>query len=304
MRVMARRVFLFIITNILVVITLQIVATLVLSFLGAGSLITSPAFQGLIVWAVVWGFGGAFISLAISRLMAKWMMGVKVIDPNTQNSQERQLVQTVYGLAQRAGLPKMPEVGYYESPELNAFATGPSKRRSLVAVSTGLLQSMNADQIEGVLGHEITHISNGDMVTMTLIQGVVNSFVLFFSRIIASIIGQQVEERMRFVVEFVASIVLQILFGLLGSLLVNYFSQRREFRADAGGAALAGKRKMISALQGLARVHLQQAPLEDQQPALATLKISSSGGGLLSKIMSTHPPLEERIRRLEELPTA
>jgi heat shock protein HtpX len=301
---MARRVFLFIITNILVVITLQIVATLVLSFLGAGSLITSPAFQGLIVWAVVWGFGGAFISLAISRLMAKWMMGVKVIDPNTQNSQERQLVQTVYGLAQRAGLPKMPEVGYYESPELNAFATGPSKRRSLVAVSTGLLQSMNADQIEGVLGHEITHISNGDMVTMTLIQGVVNSFVLFFSRIIASIIGQQVEERMRFVVEFVASIVLQILFGLLGSLLVNYFSQRREFRADAGGAALAGKRKMISALQGLARVHLQQAPLEDQQPALATLKISSSGGGLLSKIMSTHPPLEERIRRLEELPTA
>lgn len=297
---MAKRIFLLIFTNLLVIVTLQLVAALVFSLLGGGSFLGSPAFTQLVLWATVWGFGGAFISLAMSRIMAKWMMGVKVIDPQRAFGSEAELVEMVHNLAQKAGLRVMPEVGIYDSPEINAFATGPTRNRSLVAVSSGLLQQMNRGQIEGVLGHEIAHVTNGDMVTMTLIQGVVNSFVLLFSRLVASVLAQQVEERNRYWVEFAAYFVLQIVFGILGSIVVNWFSQVREFRADAGGARLAGKTNMIAALQQLARVHSMQIGQEDAQPALATLKISSTGGGLMSKLFSSHPPLEERIRRLEQ----
>jgi len=231
----------------------------------------------------------------MSRQMAKWMMKVKVIDPMTHDNELRKLVNTVHDLARRAGLPKMPEVGIYESPEVNAFATGPSKSRSLVAVSSGLLQRMDSDSVEGVLGHEIAHIANGDMVTMTLIQGVVNAFVIFFSRIIATVIGQNVDRDKRFMVEFVSIIVLQIAFGMLGAIVVNYFSRAREFRADAGGAHLAGRDRMVRALQALGSV---VAPIEKDHKGFATLKINDKKSW--ARVFSTHPSLEERIARLQK----
>lgn len=289
---MAKRVFLFILTNILVLLTVQIVYGLAV---GAGLI---PPFgagmAGLAAFSLVWGMGGALISLLMSRQMAKWMMKVKVIDPMTQDHELRKLVGTVHDLARRAGLPKMPEVGIYDSPEVNAFATGPSKSRSLVAVSSGLLQRMDQESVEGVLGHEIAHIANGDMVTMTLIQGVVNAFVIFFSRIIATVIGQNVDRDKRFIVEFVSIIVLQIVFGILGSLVVNWFSRWREFRADAGGAHLAGRDRMIRALQSLNAVKM---PVQKDQQGYAALKISDESGW--TRLFSTHPRLEERIARLQ-----
>jgi heat shock protein HtpX len=196
-------------------------------------------------------------------------------------------------LTDRAGLPT-PEVGIYDSPEVNAFATGPTRSRSLVAVSTGLLRGMQRDEVEGVLAHEVAHIQNGDMVTMTLIQGVVNAFVLFLARFIANILRSAVDERMSGLVYFMTVIALQIGLGLLGSVVVAWFSRAREFRADAGSAALAGKGKMIAALQRLQQNTLM---IENQHPALATLKISGTRGGLA--LLSTHPPLEARIAALQ-----
>ena len=183
--------------------------------------------------------GGAFISLQMSRFIAKQAMGVQLVDGRTGQPDADWLYATVRQLTDRAGLP-MPEVGIYESPEVNAFATGPSKSRSLVAVSTGLLRTMQRDEVEGVLAHEVAHIGNGDMVTMTLIQGVVNAFVMFFARVIASLLRNAVDERMSGAVFFMTVIVLQIVLGLLGSVVVAWFSRAREFRADAGGATLAG----------------------------------------------------------------
>lgn len=289
---MLKRVFLFALVNILVLVTVQViygmaVAAGLIPPLGGGMV-------GLAAFSLIWGMGGAFISLLMSRQMAKWMMKVQVIDPMTQNHEHRKLVGTVHDLARRAGLPKMPEVGIYESPEVNAFATGPSKSKSLVAVSSGLLQRMDQESVEGVLGHEVAHIANGDMVTMTLIQGVVNAFVIFFSRIIATVIGQNVDRDKRFIVEFVSIIVLQIVFGILGSVVVNYFSRWREFRADAGGANLAGRDRMVRALQSLGAVI---APIEKDHKGFATLKINDKKSW--ARIFSTHPSLEERIARLQ-----
>jgi heat shock protein HtpX len=248
--------------------------------------------------------GGAFISLALSRVMAKWMMGVQVIDPNTRDPGLQELVQMVHNLARGAKLPAMPEVGIYDSPEVNAFATGPTKSRALVAVSTGLLNRMRGPEIEGVLGHEITHVSNGDMVTMTLLQGVVNAFVMFASRAIAFAISQGMRSRddrdRGFegspVVFFLVRMVLEIVFMFLGWMIIAAFSRWREYRADAGGARLAGRQNMIGALQSLQRTYEFVDP--NAQPAVAALKISSHPVGL-GRFFASHPPLSERIARLQ-----
>ena len=290
-----KRIFLFMAVNILVVTTLSIV----LNILGVGHYITPYGLDmsALLKFCFVWGMGGAFISLAISRIMAKFAMGVKVIDPATASGEAAWLVQTVHQLAKSAMLPAMPEVGIYQSPELNAFATGPTKSRALVAVSTGLLERMSHDQVEGVLSHEITHISNGDMVTMTLIQGVVNAFVMFLARIIAFAISQNVKEGNRRGVQMMVTFALEIGLSLLGMIVVAAFSRRREFRADAGGAQLAGREKMITALQALQRGF--GTAVDNRGPALATMKISGKRGGFLA-LLSTHPPLETRIARLQQ----
>lgn len=256
-------------------------------------------YESLLVFCALWGFGGAFISLALSRVMAKWMMGVKVIDPATTDPELRGLVSRVHELSRRAGLETMPEVGYYESDELNAFATGPSKNRSLVAVSTGLLRQMDRREVDGVLAHEVAHIANGDMVTMTLVQGVVNVFVMFLARVIGFFASQFVSEERRSLVQFGIVIALEIALGFLGMIVVGFFSRRREYRADAGGASLSGRENMIAALERLKANHKLPADA-DGQPALATLKISGKAGGFWS-LFSTHPDLDDRIQRLRRV---
>jgi heat shock protein HtpX len=292
--VWAKRIVLFLITNILVMLTI----TILLQLLGLryGMSAYGIDYGQLMVFCLVWGMAGSFISLALSRILAKRMMGVQVIDPNTRDPQERTLVEIVHNLARGAGLPAMPEVGYYNSPEVNAFATGPTKSRALVAVSSGLLQRMNRDEVEGVLGHEVTHVANGDMVTMTLLQGVVNAFVLFFARVIAFAVSQGVREESRGMVQFAVIMVLQIVLGLLGAIVVAAFSRWREFRADRGGAQLAGTGKMVAALERLRR----NAELVDtRQEALATLKINGAPSRF-AMLFATHPPLDERITRLQQ----
>lgn len=289
-----KRISLFIITNILIMFTI----TFVVQLLGIQPYLTKQGIQikQLAAFCLVWGFGGAFISLAMSRIIAKWSMGVQLINPNTTNQNERWLLDKVYNLARMAQLPKMPEVGIYNSQEVNAFATGPSKSRSLVAVSTGLFQRMDQREIEGVLGHEITHISNGDMVTMTLLQGLVNSFVLFLSRLIAFLVSQSVEGRSRYMVRFIVTIVLDIALTLLGSIVVASFSRRREYRADAGGAKLAGRDSMVAGLRKLQSMYEYNDP---RQTAVSAFKISSKKRTGLLALLASHPPLEARIKRLE-----
>jgi heat shock protein HtpX len=286
-----KRIFLFIATNFAIMITLSIV----LSVLGFAGYLRPDGidYAALMMFSLVWGFGGAGISLMMSRWMAKHAMGVQLIDGRTGHSDLDWLYATVRQQVDRAGLP-MPEVGVYESPEVNAFATGPSKRRSLVAVSTGLLRTMRREEVEGVLGHEVSHIANGDMVTMTLVQGVVNAFVMFFARVIANIVRNAVDERISFIASFVVLIVLQIVLGLFGMMVVGWFSRAREFRADAGAAALAGRDKMIAALR---RLQTTRELIDQSHPALATMKISGTRSWLA--LMSTHPPIETRIAALE-----
>ncbi len=290
-----KRIFLFMAVNILIIATLSIVT----SVLGIQPYLDAKGinYTSLLVFCTIWGFGGAFISLALSRKMAKWMMGVKLIDQSTRDSRLQSIVLRVHEYSKRAGLTVMPEVGVYDSPDVNAFATGPSRSRSLVAVSTGLLDRMNDAETEGVLAHEVAHIANGDMVTMTLIQGVINVFVMFLARILANIVGQFVDENKRFIVQFAVIIALEILLGMLGMLVVSAFSRKREFRADLGGAKYAGKEKMLAALTKLkvnSRIDLSQ---EDDQPALASFKISGKASRF-SKLFSTHPDLDDRIERL------
>lgn len=299
--VWAKRIFLFAVVNILVMVTV----TTVTSLLGVGSYIGPYGLDigNLAVFCLIWGMVGSFISLAISRIMAKWMMGVQLVDPNTHNHELRDLVVTVYRLAEQAGIPR-PEVGVYQSAEVNAFATGPTKSRSLVAVSTGLLNVMNRDDRNGVLAHEIAHIANGDMVTLTLIQGIVNSFVMFFARIIGWAASQALrgdrDERGSPMVQMMVTIVCEILLSILGSMVVAAFSRYREYKADAGGARLAGRPNMIGALQKLQA--LQGREVESEHPegdrALAAFKISGKRGRFAA-LFSTHPPLEERIARLK-----
>lgn len=294
---LAKRILLFIVTNILVIATLSIL----MSLLGIQPYLEGKGinYQSLLLFCVLWGFGGAFISLALSRVMAKWMMGVKVIDPQTSDYELRGLVQKVHVFARKAGIEKIPEVGYYEADDLNAFATGPTKNRSLVAVSTGLLQNMSEEEIEGVLAHEVAHIANGDMVTMTLVQGVVNAFVMFLARVVGFFASQFVDEEKRPMVQFGVVLALEILLGMLGMIVVASFSRRREYRADAGGALFSSRSNMIAALERLKANH--EIPHSEEQTAIASLKISGKAGGFL-KLFSTHPDLDDRIALLKKSP--
>ncbi|SDB80950.1 protease HtpX [Shouchella lonarensis] len=304
---MPKRILLFILTNILVLTTIGIVWSLITRFTGMNSSYYTGGpglgidFGTLLVLSAVIGFSGAFVSLAISRWVAKKMMGVKVIDPDGPlTSRERMVVEKVHRLSRAAGLMHMPEVGIYNSPEVNAFATGPSKKKSLVAVSSGLLDVMDDDAIEGVIAHEVAHVANGDMVTMTLLQGIVNTFVVFLSRIAAIIVSRFVREEMQFIVQFIAVIVFQILFSILGSLVVMAFSRYREFHADRGGADLAGRDKMAHALRSL-KAYIDRAHVDHgtNDAAVQTMKISGPGG--IARLFSSHPELDERIARLERM---
>lgn len=288
-----RRIALFIATNLAIMVTLSVV----FSLLGIGGYIQPDGglnYTALMVFSLVWGMGGAFISLQISRWMAKRAMGVQLIDGRSGREELAWVYRTVEQLAQKAHLP-MPEVGVYDSPEVNAFATGPSKRRSLVAVSSGLLRGMRREEVEGVLAHEMAHIQNGDMVTLTLIQGVVNAFVIFFARVIANIVRNMVDSRNAAMVGFVVTIVLDILLGILGAMIVAWFSRAREFRADAGAAQLSSRENMIGALQRLMKTH---ELVDDRNQALATMKIAGGRKNWMA-FFSTHPPLEARIAALE-----
>jgi len=285
----------FILTNVLVMVTIGIAWSLISHFLGLAGV--NQYLPTLMAFCLVWGMGGAFISLLMSKFAAKTFYGVQMIDPQTSQPELRQLVEKVHELARAAKLPQMPEVGIYESADVNAFATGPSKKNSLVAVSTGLLQRMNDREIEGVLGHEISHIANGDMVTMTLIQGVVNAFAMFFSRVLANILASNVDEKYRGIVHFLCVIVGDIAFTLLGSIVVNYYSRKREFRADAGSARISSASNMIASLRRLQALH-EAPPAADD--ALATLKISGrEKKGSLADLFMTHPALQDRINALE-----
>lgn len=291
----AKRIFFFVLVNILVVLTLSISLTIITQFFG----IEFSGMGGMLVIYSILGMGGAFISLFLSKWMAKKTFGLQMLDARAQGHEERAIVEMVHRLSKQAGLKVMPEVGIYHSQEINAFATGPSKNNSLVAVSSGLLQQMDQNQVEGVIGHEIAHIANGDMVTLTLIQGIVNTVVLLVSRILASIVANALSGNREgggsFWMQYGLYIAFQLILGILGSVVVNFFSRWREFRADAGGAKYAGRDKMISALQALAR-NKEQFDHKDQ--AFASMKINGKAGKLAA-LFSTHPPLEERIRRLE-----
>ncbi|MGI2070871.1 protease HtpX [Shewanella baltica] len=283
-----KRIFLLIATNLAVL----LVASIVMSILG----VNTSTMGGLLVFAAIFGFGGAFISLAISKWMAKKTMGCEVIT-TPRDSTERWLVGTVARQAKQAGI-KMPEVAIYQSPDMNAFATGPSKDNSLVAVSTGLLYGMSQDEIEGVLAHEVSHVANGDMVTLTLIQGVVNTFVIFAARVVAGIINNFVSsndeegEGLGMFAYMAVVFVLDMLFGILASIIVAYFSRIREYKADEGAARLAGKGKMIAALE-----RLRQGPESTAMPAQMSA-FGINGKRSMAEMMMSHPPLEKRIAAL------
>ena len=285
------RIGLFLATNVAIMVLISII----FQVLGLEGILAENGvdlnLQALLVLSAVIGFGGSIISLLMSKWLAKKTMGVQIIE-TPSNEAESWLVGTVQRQAQQAGIG-MPEVGIFDSPSPNAFATGANKNSALVAVSTGLLQSMNRGEVEAVLGHEVSHVANGDMVTMTLIQGVVNTFVVFFSRIVGHFIDRVVfkTERGYGPGYYIGSIVAQIVFSLLANIIVAWFSRRREFRADSGGANLSSKRKMADALRALQRVHEPQ-PLPNEMAAFGI------NGGLKS-LFSTHPPLEERIAALE-----
>ena len=290
---MAKRILLFLITNLAVVATI----TVILSILGVGRFETASGLdiRALLVYCLVWGMVGSFISLQMSRWMAKRATGMRLVDGQTGHGDLDWVYATVARLAKQADLP-MPEVGVYDSGEVNAFATGPSKSRSLVAVSTGLLRAMRRDEVEGVLAHEVAHIANGDMVTMTLLQGVINAFVMFFARLIAHVVVSRSDRDNQNSggMYFLVVIVLQIVLGILGSMITAWFSRHREFRADRGGATLAGRERMLAALRRLASQH---ELVDNSQQSLATLKINGVRGWMA--LLSTHPPLEVRIAALE-----
>ncbi len=296
---MAKRVLLLVLTNVLILLTILFFTKI----LGLDRFLTQSGmkWQFLLVFAAVIGFGGAFLSLAISRIMARWALGVSVIDPQTHDPGERRLVERVYELCRRAGLPVMPQVGVYESEEVNAFATGPTRSRSLVAVSSGLLSRLDERAVTGVLAHEVSHIQNGDMVTMTLLQGVVNTFVVFLSRVIAYLVamaarGDEEGSPFPMITYFIVSIIMEIFLAILGSLVVMAYSRHREFGADAGGAQKAGKDNMIHALESLRET---TELVDTSARAMNTLKIAGGGGWM--RLFASHPPLEERIERLRQV---
>jgi heat shock protein HtpX len=285
------RVLLYVATNFAILTVLFIV----LNLLGIGQ---TTQGTGLLIMALLFGFGGSMISLFISKWMAKRSMGVQIIEQPTTPF-EQWLFETVRHQSERSGI-RMPEIGIFDSPEPNAFATGWNRNDALVAVSTGLLQKMNKDEVEAVVGHEISHVANGDMVTLSLIQGVLNTFVI----VLARLIGGFVDSAMRGqdnqggvgIGYFVVSIIAEIVLGFLASIIVLWFSRYREFRADAGGANLAGREKMISALRALQRVH---EPHDLPAGEFAAFGISGGIGDGIKKLFASHPPLEERIAALQ-----
>lgn len=285
---------LFVVTNLAIVLVLGII----LSLFGVGRILDEQGIgldlYNLLIFAAVFGFGGSLISLAISKWTAKRMTGAKVITSPASET-EMWLVQTVTRQAKQAGIG-MPEVAIYDAPDVNAFATGMRRNNALVAVSTGLLRSMDRDEAEAVLAHEVSHVANGDMVTLALIQGVVNTFVIVASRVVGHFVDRVVfkTERGHGPAFFVTSILAQIVFGILASTIVFWFSRQREFRADAGSARLAGREKMIAALEKLRR-NVEQPHLPDQ---MAAFGISGNVSRGLKRFFMTHPPLEERIEAL------
>ena len=288
-----KRVFYFLLTNIAIMLVLSITMRL----LGVGPYLNANGlnYNSLLIFSAVMGFGGAFISLAISKWTAKRMSGAVVIEQaNTQT--ERWLLATVRQQADKVGI-KMPEVAIFDSPEVNAFATGMTKNSSLVAVSTGLLRGMTQEEVEAVLAHEVSHIANGDMVTLTLIQGVVNTFVLFLSRVIGNIVDKAVFKTKdgNGPAFFITMIIAEMVLGVLASIIVMWFSRQREFRADAGAANLASSQKMIAALERLKNAH-EPTVLPKQ---MAAFGISSFGGGM-SQLFASHPSLDDRINALKE----
>ena len=289
-----KRIVLFLATNLAIVLVLSVTMRL----LGVEPYLTAQGLNltSLLIFAAVMGFGGSLISLAISKWVAKKSMGVQVIE-SPSNQTEAWLVETVRKYSADAGI-KMPEVGIFNSPEVNAFATGPSKNNSLVAVSSGLLQQMTREEAEAVIGHEVAHAANGDMVTMALIQGVVNTFVMFLSRVIGHTVDRVVfkNEQGHGPAFFITMIVAELVLGILASIIVMWFSRQREFRADRGGASLAGKQNMIAALERLQATH--SGPLPEK---MAAFGISGGGGSGLKRLFMTHPPLEERIAALKAI---
>ncbi len=293
---MGTRIALFLLTNFSIIIVLSFTARI----LGLDDWLAQNGMPGqltgLLVMSLLFGFGGSFISLAISKWMAKRTMGVKVIE-QPSNASEQWLVETVQRQAEQAGIG-MPEVGVFNSPQPNAFATGMQRNNALVAVSSGLLQAMHRDEVEAVLGHEVSHVANGDMVTMGLLQGVLNTFVIFISRVIGLIVDKAV-----FKVErgfgpgyFIVSIIAEVILGFLALIIASWFSRRREFRADVGGAKLAGRKKMISALQRLQTQH----ETEDLPGQLAAFGISGGVKKGFQQLFMSHPPLSERIEALKQ----
>jgi heat shock protein HtpX len=287
-----KRIALFLATNLAVILVLSIVAQV--TGLNAWLAVHGSSLTGLLAMAAFFGFGGAFISLAMSKWMAKRAMGVRVIG-QSGDATEQWLLSVVENHARAVGV-RMPEVGIFNSPEPNAFATGASRNSALVAVSSGLLQRMNRQQIEAVLGHEMTHVANGDMVTLTLVQGVVNTFVIFLSRVVGNIIDRALFRSSdgRGIASFITVIACQLVLGVLANMIVMWFSRQREFRADAGGAQLAGSGNMIAALEELKRVH---EPLPAQQFAAFGIADGAVASGL-KRLFLSHPPLDERIAAL------
>ncbi len=289
-----KRIALFLITNLAILVVLSIV----LSLLGVDSLLAENGvdldLQALLIFSAVIGMTGSFISLAMSKWSAKRMTGAQVIT-QPQNKMQQWLLTTVERQASQAGI-KMPEVAIYESPDVNAFATGMSRNNALVAVSSGLIESMKMDEAEAVLAHEVSHVANGDMVTLALIQGVVNTFVIFASRVVGHIVDRVIlkNDRGHGIGFFVSSMIAQVVFGILASAIVMYFSRVREFKADAGAAELAGSEKMVAALQRLQRIH-QPSRLPEQ---MAAFGINGGLGDGIKKLFMSHPPLEERIAAL------
>ena len=290
-----KRILLFLATNIAVIFVLSIVV----SVLGVGNFLDKNGLNmtSLLIFAAVFGFGGSFISLAMSKWMAKRLMGAKVIT-NPTSAAEIWLIDTVKRLAMASNVG-MPEVAIFDSPSPNAFATGMSKNSALVAVSTGLLRSMNKEEIEAVLGHEMSHVTNGDMITLTLIQGVVNTFVIFLSRVVGFFVDRVIlkNEEGRGLGFYITTIAAQIVFGVLASIIVFWFSRKREFIADAGGAKLAGNQNMIAALERLKQGVAE--PLPDQMSAFGINGKPSKHN--LALLFMTHPPLDDRIEALKKM---
>ncbi len=301
---MFKRIFLFFALNALIVLTISFI----LQIFHVGPYLTKQGidYKMLLAFCLIWGMVGSLISLLLSRIMAKWLLGVRLINPYTNNPEEKMIYDMVARLAQKARLADIPEVGIFSSPEPNAFATGPTQRRSLVAVSTGLIQTLSKEEIEAVIGHEITHIANGDMVTMTLLQGVINAFVMFLARVLAFALSNALSKSRdsknsnSYMTFSLFTFLFEIIFMLLGAMIIAFFSRIREYKADKGSAELLGKGPMIAALRRLQALQgISDSDLKTQ--SVEALMITSSKKKRFLHLFATHPPLEDRIERLSAL---